>query len=174
MVELTPKETNVLLLRYQGLKIAEIAEKLEVSPSDISQTLSRIENKLVSVADTLSLLHKIGVIKVDSEIILTPKGESILKGWAQTTASRMQALIKELNFPKTSSQSYIALNKSSENLGTFGYSRSSNKSEPQLDREEASYNLSRHTEVIELDHAKNSVSTSPIDKSKAQWKCYIT
>lgn len=92
VVRLTDKELKIIKMRYKGLKNKEIAKALDVSEADVSQTLSRIANRIISIQDTLELMSRIGIIERDAEIRLTKSGQALLARWRQARPSRLNKL----------------------------------------------------------------------------------
>jgi flagellar protein FlaI len=76
--DFTPKEKNIIRLKTRGCKNTEIAEKLNVSRADVSQTLKRISHKIKGIEDSLTVMKQIGVIKSDATIELTSIGQGFL------------------------------------------------------------------------------------------------
>lgn len=92
--KLTKNQIMILGLRYQGLTNKQIAEKLGVSEPNISQTLSRIAKKLVSIQDTLASLKDIGMIERDIEIEMTERGKLFFHKWKGARPSRVRKSIE--------------------------------------------------------------------------------
>ena len=78
VVKLSPKEMEILQLKQQGLKNKQIAEARHVSEADISQTLSRITEKINSIQDVFGLLQNMGMFENNKEIELTESGRALL------------------------------------------------------------------------------------------------
>ena len=72
----TEKELKAFKLKLQGLMNKEIAKSMNVSESDISQTLSRLRRKIVTVQDSIALLTDMGVIREGAKYVLTEKGRA--------------------------------------------------------------------------------------------------
>jgi len=73
----TKKELEAFRLKLRGLMNKEIAENLRVSESDISQTLSRLREKIKTVQDSITLLMEMGVIREGPKYVLTEKGRAM-------------------------------------------------------------------------------------------------
>jgi len=101
VTKLTKTQLKVLRLRYEGLKNKEIAEKLGVSEPDVSQTLSRIANKLVSIQDVLASMKDLDLIERDIEIELTEQGKAFFKDWQKAKIPRVKkAVAKPMSITK--------------------------------------------------------------------------
>ena len=74
----TDKQVKILELRIQGLRNKEIANKLNVSDVDVSQTINKIREKIKKVDDTLSLFENMGIIENKNTLRLSDKAEIIL------------------------------------------------------------------------------------------------
>jgi DNA-binding CsgD family transcriptional regulator len=81
--KLTSKQLEMLKLRYAGCRNKEIALKMNVSESDVSQTLSRAAENIATVGETLALMREIGFIKEDLQIELTKKGSEAFDEWRE-------------------------------------------------------------------------------------------
>lgn len=92
VVKLTDKESKIIKMRYKGFKNKEIAIALNVSEANVSQTLSRIAKRIISIQDTLELMSRIGIIERDAEIRLTESGQALLARWRQARPSRLNKL----------------------------------------------------------------------------------
>ena len=73
----TDKELKVAKMRLEGLKNNRIAEQLQVSEADISQTLSRLSRKIKTVQDSTRLLLDIGVIQEGPKYVMTETGRKL-------------------------------------------------------------------------------------------------
>jgi DNA-binding CsgD family transcriptional regulator len=105
VIRLTQKESQILGLRYEGLKNADISKKLHISQPDVSQTLSRIAKKVISIKDTLELMKTVGVLKHDVEIELTESGQAFLTRWQerrQPRTARHEKAPTEIRHPDSS------------------------------------------------------------------------
>ena len=94
--KLTAKEIEILQLKRKGLKNKQIAEMREVSEADISQTLSRITEKINSIQDVFGVLQNIGVLKNDVEIELTESGRTFLNELRETRSERLDSIKNKL------------------------------------------------------------------------------
>ncbi len=92
-ISLTSKEKEILKLRSMGVSNIEISKKLDVTPTDISQTFKRISKKLTSVNETLQLLHENGLMEEAHPIMLTDKGVTALEKITKIE-SKPSAIIK--------------------------------------------------------------------------------
>lgn len=75
----TEKELNVARMRLEGLMNKEIAQKLNVSEADISQTISRLTEKIKTVQDSVELLMNMDVVKEGPKYTLTEKGRRLAR-----------------------------------------------------------------------------------------------
>ena len=75
----TDKELKVARMRLEGLMNKQIAQKLDVSEADISQTISRLTGKVKTVQDSVELLKKMDVIQEGPKYILTEKGRRLAR-----------------------------------------------------------------------------------------------
>lgn len=75
----TEKELKMMSMKIKGQSNKEIAVDLCVSEPDVSQTLSRMRNKITSVKDSIALLSEIGILKEGPKMVLTEKGRQFKK-----------------------------------------------------------------------------------------------
>jgi len=75
----TEKEIKVARMRLEGLMNKEIAQKLNVSEADISQTISRLTDKIKTVQDSVGLLVDMDVVKEGPKYTLTEKGRRLAR-----------------------------------------------------------------------------------------------
>ena len=99
------KELKVASMKLRGLSNRQIAEKLEVSEPDVSQTLGRIRGKITGVKDSVSLLTQIGVIHEGPMLALTEKGREL------TDIGKMSSSRYRLIQSKTSVNAKLVPNK---------------------------------------------------------------
>ena len=66
-------------MRLAGLMNKEIAQELDVSEADISQTIRRLTGKVKTVQDSVELLTKMGVIHEGPKYMLTDKGRRLAR-----------------------------------------------------------------------------------------------
>lgn len=66
-------------MKLVGSMNKEIAQELDVSEADISQTISRLTEKVKTVQDSVELLMKMDVIQEGPKYILTEKGRRLAR-----------------------------------------------------------------------------------------------
>jgi len=88
---LTEQTIRVLKLRREGLKNKQIAENLGVSEANISQIISRVVKKLVTIQDTLSVMKSMGLMEDDARIELTQSGLEFSKELQRARQMRVQS-----------------------------------------------------------------------------------
>lgn len=66
-------------MRLEGLMNKEIAQELNVSEADISQTISRLTEKVKTVQDSIGLLTNMDIIQEGPKYILTEKGRRLAR-----------------------------------------------------------------------------------------------
>lgn len=102
---------EILQSKRQGLKNKQIAEIRHVSEANISQTLSRITEKINSIQDVFGLLQNMGLFESNKEIELTNSGRALLNQANQLRYKQwglMEQNVRPLN-------SYQYLRKGTEN-----------------------------------------------------------
>jgi len=74
----TTKELEVLKLKLSGMMNREIAQKLNVSEEDVSQTLSNVRQKIRKVEDSIRLFERMELIESGPRFKLTEEGKRLL------------------------------------------------------------------------------------------------
>jgi len=72
-MSLTNRQLEIFRLKKSGMSNKEIADKLDVSESYISQTLGKISQKITTIEDSLHVLRELGEIS-EFAPVLTEKG----------------------------------------------------------------------------------------------------
>jgi predicted DNA-binding protein YlxM (UPF0122 family) len=93
----TEKELKVLKLKLQGIMNREIAQQLNVSEEDISQTLSKIRQKIHKVEDSIRLCESLGLIESGPRFRLTDEGKRLI---AKSRVARQRFLAPVIMGPK--------------------------------------------------------------------------
>jgi len=88
----TEKELKVVKMKLDGLMNREIARQLRVSEEDVSQTLSRVRNKIRKVEDSILLFESLNLINGGIEFRLSDKGKRLLAS-ARTARRRIMTII---------------------------------------------------------------------------------
>jgi DNA-binding CsgD family transcriptional regulator len=90
---LTERQKEVLKMRYSGMKIEEIADKLNTSSANISKIMRQSRKKISGVGKTIETLRALGVMRHSAEIDLTEKGNRLMEEWRARRAQRSSGTI---------------------------------------------------------------------------------
>ena len=84
VVGLTGRQLEVLRMRYSGLRIEEIANKLNTSSANVSKILRQARRKISGINETILVLRTLGLAKDSADIELTDKGKELMKKWRRS------------------------------------------------------------------------------------------
>jgi len=90
----TEKELNVFKMKREGASNKDLAVALNVSESDISQTINRIKSKISTVQDSIELLTSIGVFSEGQRYELTQKGREMVSSMLERRKRRTEKTLQ--------------------------------------------------------------------------------
>jgi len=101
-VELTETQLKVLKMRYSGLRIGEIAKRLDTSSANVSKVLKQARRKISGVKKTIEVLRILGIAKDGAEIEFTDKGRELFVKWRRSHSISREPLRVIRQIPRVS------------------------------------------------------------------------